>query len=133
MWKYCGVVKNKKSLLKGLSEIRNIKNKLKDLDVRIDKFNCDDLTQAFDLQSSIISAEATILSALKREESRGAHQRSDYPNINSSINCNYLIGLEKTNHNLEVFELITKPLRKDLKVLVNKSSRETNMKNKLLE
>ena len=72
MWEYCGVIKSEELLLKGLKEINIIKNKLNDVDVRIDQYNCDDLALVFDLQSSLISAEATIISALARNESRGS-------------------------------------------------------------
>ena len=82
MWKYCGVIKNETLLLDGLSKIKMIKSKLNDIDVRIDKYNCEHLSLIFDLQSSLFSAELTIISALKRNESRGAHQRSDIPNLN---------------------------------------------------
>ena len=80
MWKYCGVIKDEKLLLEGLSKIETIKNKLKNIDIRIDKYNCEDLVLIFDLQSSFYSAKATIISALQRNESRGAHQ-SDFPSI----------------------------------------------------
>ena len=73
MWKYCGVIKNETLLLEGLSKIESIKTKLSDVDVRIDQYNCEDLALIFDLQSSLFSAKATIVSALQRNESRGAH------------------------------------------------------------
>ena len=44
------------------------------MDIRIDEHSSEDLALILDLQSSLISAEATILSALERNESRGAHQ-----------------------------------------------------------
>ena len=78
MWENCGVIKSKDLLNNGLEKIRIIQTKLKDIDIRIDEHSCEDLALIFDLQSSLISAEATILSALERKESRGAHQRSDF-------------------------------------------------------
>ena len=42
MWKYCGVIKTKKLLLNGLKKINSIKNKVKNIDVRIDKYNFDE-------------------------------------------------------------------------------------------
>ena len=38
-----------------------------------------DLMLAFDLQASLVSSESTLISALSREESRGAHTREDFP------------------------------------------------------
>ena len=69
--------------------IEIIENKLKNVDVRIDKNNCEDLTLIFDLKASLISAKATIISALERNESRGAHQRSDFKTTNHSFKFNY--------------------------------------------
>ena len=73
---------------------RIIQTKLKDIDIRIDEHSCEDLALIFDLQSSLISAEATILSALERKESRGAHQRSDYKEKNPKENVNYIVNLK---------------------------------------
>ncbi|OUL43842.1 succinate dehydrogenase, partial [Prochlorococcus sp. HOT_208_60] len=56
MWEYCGVTKDENKLKEGLNKIIDLKNKLNYLDVRIDKYNCDDLVQTFDFQSSLISA-----------------------------------------------------------------------------
>lgn len=38
-----------------------------------------DVAAAHDLRSMLLTAEATLHAALLRTESRGAHQRSDYP------------------------------------------------------
>ena len=89
MWKFCGVIKNKKLLLEGLNKVEKIKNKLNDIDVKIYRDNCEDLCLIFDLQSSLVSAEATIISALERRESRGAHQRSDFPDLKSSCRVQF--------------------------------------------
>ena len=38
-----------------------------------------DLAHAFDLHGSLLAARATLESALERRETRGAHNRSDFP------------------------------------------------------
>ena len=48
MWKYYGVIKNKKLLLEDLSIIEIIKNKLNYLDLRIDKYDYEDHGLNFD-------------------------------------------------------------------------------------
>ena len=39
-----------------------------------------DLAHAFDLRGSLLAARATLESALERRETRGAHNRADFPN-----------------------------------------------------
>ena len=133
MWECCGVIKSEELLLKGLKEINIIKNKLNDVDVRIDQYNCDDLVLVFDLQSSLISAEATIISALARNESRGAHQRSDYAEIDKSCSFNCMIRLESEKNNLRLSKSPLKPLNKKFKLILKDSKRNEDIKNKLLE
>tara|TARA_B100000902_G_scaffold106796_1_gene108617 strand:- start:89 stop:487 length:399 start_codon:yes stop_codon:yes gene_type:complete len=132
MWKYCGVIKNEKLLLEGLSKIERIKNKLSDIDVRIDKYNCEDLALIFDLQSSLFSAKATIVSALQRKESRGAHQRSDFPIIDPLCEYNCLVSMDD-NCNLKISKMPLKELNEEQKAIVANAKKEEDIKNKLLE
>ena len=132
MWEYCGVIKNQKLLLEGLSKIENIKTKMKSVDVRIDQYNCEDLALIFDLQSSLFSAEATIISALERNESRGAHQRSDFPKLDPSCNFNCLVYLDETE-NLKISKVPLKELNENLKIIIGNARREEDISDKLLE
>jgi succinate dehydrogenase / fumarate reductase flavoprotein subunit len=133
MWKYCGVIKNKTLLLEGLSKIERIITKLRDIDVRIDQYNCEDLALIFDLQSSLFSAKATIVSALQRNESRGAHQRSDFP-ILDSLNCqfNCLVSMDD-NNDMKSSKVPLKELNVEQKTIVAKAKRDEDIRNKLLE
>ena len=133
MWKHCGVIKDKKLLELGLEKVKAIRDTIQDVEVKIDYQSCDDLVQVFDLESSVISAEATILSALKRKESRGSHQRSDYPELNSGETCNYHVKLNKQTSSLEISKKNISPLRKDLKNIINQTTKILNFKHKLLE
>ena len=132
MWKYCGVIKNKKSLSEGLSKIECIQNKINDIDVRINENNCEDLALIFDLQSSLISAKATIFSSLERNESRGAHQRSDFPKLVPSCKFNCLVSMDE-NSNLKISKSPLKELNKKLKTIIANAKREEDIKDKLLE
>ena len=132
MWKFCGVIKNEELLLKGLKKIKELKIKSKDVDVRIDEYSCEDLVLILDLQSSLMSAEATIISALERNESRGAHQRSDFPEINSSYEFNILVKLNK-NKILETSKVPLRPLNPNMKAIIEGSTFDDDIKNKLLE
>ncbi len=132
MWKYCGVLKNEKLLLEGLSKIEHIKTKLNYTDVRIDKHNCEDLALIFDLQSSLFSAKATILSALQRNESRGAHQRIDFPLIDPLFQFNCVVRMDDDD-NLKISKVPIKELNKEQKIIVANAKREEDISNKLLE
>ena len=132
MWKYCGVIKNETLLLEGLSKIESIKTKLSDVDVRIDQYNCEDLALIFDLQSSLLSAKATIVSALQRNESRGAHQRSDFPLLDPLFQFNCVVSMDDYN-NLKISKVPLKELNKEQKIIVKNAKREEDIRNKLLE
>ena len=132
MWKYCGVIKNETLLNEGLVKIESIKNKLNNVDVRINEYNCEDLALIFDLQSSLISAKATIISALERKESRGAHQRSDFPSIDSECQYNCLVSLDETS-NLKISKVPLKELNNNLKKIIANASKEEDVRGKLLE
>ena len=95
MWKYCGVVRSGDGLKIGLKKLEKVRKASNEIDVRPSAEGYIDLALALDLLGSIESAEATIRSALLREESRGAHQRTDYPDLSHEENVNYLVELEK--------------------------------------
>ena len=103
MWEYCGVVRDSSGLKKGLEKIDDLKKSLLDLDVRPSSEGFEDLMLAFDLEGSIISASATFLSAAKRQESRGAHQRTDFEEIENRFNLNIKVDMD-SNGNLRLSE-----------------------------
>ena len=86
----------------------------------------------FDLQSSLISAKATIISALSRNESRGAHQRSDYPSLDENCKFNNLVNMDE-NSNLKIFKIPLKELSPKLNSIISKETRDEEIKDKLLE
>jgi len=132
MWEYGGVVKSEKKLKKGLTEIANLKEASKDLDVRPDSEGYQDLMLAFDLQASLVSSEATLLSALNREESRGAHQREDFEDIDKKFNVNMKVEFDN-NENLLLTKEDTPSLKKELKSLIAKTKEIDNFEGMLLE
>ena len=103
MWEYCGVVRDGSGLKEGLEKIDSLKKSLSELDVRPNSEGFEDLMLAFDLEGSIISASATLLSAAKRQESRGAHQRTDFEEIDNSFNLNVKVDMDP-NGNLRLSE-----------------------------
>tara|TARA_B100000700_G_scaffold331714_1_gene467446 strand:+ start:7072 stop:8838 length:1767 start_codon:yes stop_codon:yes gene_type:complete len=133
MWEHCGVIKDKKSLELGIKKVKEIKESIKNVDVRLHYQNCDDLVQIFDLESSVISAQATMLSALNREESRGSHQRSDYPELNDSGKYSCRVKLNQYNLELDISKKDISPLNHHHKNIINKTKDIRDFKGKLLE
>ena len=132
MWEYGGVVKNEQKLNKGLSEIENLKEAAKDLDVRPDSEGYQDLMLAFDLQASLVSSEATLLSSLSREESRGAHQRDDFKEISNDFNVNMKVNFDNDENIILSKDNVPK-LQKELKDLISKTKEIDNFEGMLLE
>ena len=132
MWEYGGVVKNESKLQTGLSKIKDLKDASKNLDVRPDSEGYQDLMLAFDLEASIVSSEATLLSALSRKESRGAHQRDDFKEISEKENVNIRIELEKNNE-LKLSKHKIPKLSKELQNLINETKNIEDFEGMLLE
>ncbi len=81
MWEKAGPFRTGEKLAAALSRIEEMKrNDLTRLHMgAAARFN-PDLHDAFELRAMLCAAEAVVRSALARPESRGAHQREDYPN-----------------------------------------------------
>ena len=131
MWENCGVVRNIDKLTIGLNEISTLKELVTKLDVRPDSEGYQDLMLAFDLEGSIMSAEATILGAMQRKESRGAHQRSDYTSIKDSFNVNFYITLK--DKSLIVDSVKVEKIPRKLKSIIKETENITNFSGMLLE
>jgi succinate dehydrogenase / fumarate reductase flavoprotein subunit len=80
-WAHAGVVRDDSGLRDGLSELTSIAASAPDVDVRPSSEGWGDLAHALDLEAALLSVRATLVSALERKESRGAHQRSDFPDL----------------------------------------------------
>lgn len=80
MTEYCSVFRTREGLDKALAIIEDLKGRSEEiaLDNRGMRFNTD-LLETMELQSLLCLAEAILLSARAREESRGAHFREDFP------------------------------------------------------
>jgi succinate dehydrogenase / fumarate reductase flavoprotein subunit len=77
----CGIFRNEADLKAMIVKLNEIKERFKNIEIQ-DKgkiFNTD-LMEAIELENLIYNAEATVYSALNRNESRGAHTREDFPN-----------------------------------------------------
>ena len=131
MWNYCGVIKDKSGLEKGLNLILDIEKKIDDVDVSINYGDHKDIFNLLELKSSCLTAKATLKSASMRRESRGAHQRSDFPHSEDSGNCNYIVKYK--NEKLEVYRKEIPKLNNQLKEIIDKTKRINDFNGKLIE
>jgi succinate dehydrogenase / fumarate reductase, flavoprotein subunit len=95
MWESCGVVRSQPRLLEGLTKLAELRDASLSLDVRPSAEGYQDLALALDVRAALAAAEATLRGAIERRESRGGHQRSDYPELDPELAVNFVIGLNE--------------------------------------
>jgi succinate dehydrogenase / fumarate reductase, flavoprotein subunit len=91
-----GIVRNQTRLQNGLKRILEIKNDFysNKHDIKLKEFKTDydntfeNAVVSWQVESSLIACEAIIRSALVRQESRGAHYRSDFPKLDEDWRVN---------------------------------------------
>ncbi|MEW2425642.1 L-aspartate oxidase [Streptomyces nigra] len=88
MTEHAGVVRDEQGLRAGLAELEVIEKRMEDVGVHPDIAGFQDLAHAFDLKSAALAARATLEAALERRETRGCHNRSDYPATDPALRVN---------------------------------------------
>jgi succinate dehydrogenase / fumarate reductase flavoprotein subunit len=80
MQNHCGVFRNRETLQAGLEKMDVLEERLRQCSLTDHSkvFNTARI-EAFELENMMVIARATMVSALAREESRGAHARDDFP------------------------------------------------------
>ena len=96
MTKYAGVIRDEEGLTKGLEELDEVEARVAGLGVHPDLAGFQDLANAYDLLSTIIAARATLQCALERRETRGCHNRTDYPETDPALQVNLVWSLDGT-------------------------------------
>ena len=79
-----GIIREETKLQNGLKRILELKKEFYSKDNILEEFKIDDNGKCcfnYEVKSSLVVCEAIIRCALMRQESRGAHYRSDFPNI----------------------------------------------------
>ena len=78
-----GIIRDETKLQKGLERILEIKEKFysKDNILKEYKIDNENVVLTFEVKSALVICEAIIKSAIMRKESRGAHYRSDFPEL----------------------------------------------------
>ncbi|WP_436326788.1 FAD-binding protein [Brevibacterium sp. FAM 27836] len=88
MTEHAGVVRDEAGLQAGLEKLAGIEARMENVGIHPDIAGFADLSHAFDLKSSVLAARATLECALERRETRGCHNRSDYPEQDPSLQVN---------------------------------------------
>jgi succinate dehydrogenase / fumarate reductase flavoprotein subunit/fumarate reductase (CoM/CoB) subunit A len=95
MWRKAGPFRTVSGLADALERIRTMRERdLQVAAVSSDSVHNASLVEWFELRNGLYSAEALALSALNRPESRGAHQRSDFPQTRAEYEINQCIRLD---------------------------------------
>ncbi|MEV2194899.1 FAD-binding protein [Streptomyces phaeochromogenes] len=95
MTEHAGVVRDEEGLRAGLAELAEIDARMENVGIHPDIAGFQDLAHAFDLKSAALAARATIEAAIERRETRGCHNRSDYPDMDPALQVN-LVWSPKT-------------------------------------
>ncbi|MES3516748.1 MAG: FAD-dependent oxidoreductase [Natronomonas sp.] len=82
LWKHAGILRDEDSLRAGLDKLEALQKRAADMDVG--PITSDSFEFALNVGFMMIAAEAVLRGALQRTESRGAHYRSDYPDVGSN-------------------------------------------------
>jgi succinate dehydrogenase/fumarate reductase flavoprotein subunit len=118
-----GIVKDRSKLLKGGKQIQELKRVFHSrIHTPKDFKNYANLIRTWEAKSALLVSEAVIKSALMRQESRGAHYRSDFPQRNdqkwkANIYCT------KKGENMVLVRLRTKKVEKSIMDLLQTHSK----------
>lgn len=88
MTEHAGVVRDEAGLAEGLEKLASVEARMSEVGIHPDIAGFSDLSHAFDLKSSVLAARATLECALERRETRGCHNRSDYPEQDENLQVN---------------------------------------------
>lgn len=88
MTEHAGVVRDEQGLLRGLEKLGSVEERITRVGIHPDIAGYQDLAHAFDLKSAALAARATLEAALERRETRGCHNRSDYPQQDPALEVN---------------------------------------------
>jgi succinate dehydrogenase / fumarate reductase flavoprotein subunit len=131
MWETCGVVRDQPGLQHGLERVAELHEQAGEVDVRPTSEGYADLAHALDLRASLVVAEATLLGAQARRESRGAHQRRDFPELDPDLRVNLQARLDRGGQ-LTTTATPVPPVPPDLQPWAD-ATQDLNVASRLLE
>jgi len=94
MWDQVGIYRNEDDLADAAAKIRALRGtELENLAVSAEPIHNTSLVEWFELRNGLLAAEALTVAALHRRESRGAHQRDDFPETLDDFQVSQRISL----------------------------------------
>lgn len=114
MWEHCGVVRDEARVREGLKKLEGLKQAANGVDIRPGQEGWVELAHLLDLRAGILTAEATLQGALERTESRGAHQRSDFPKVDPNLQVNLYVRRDPPSGRLDISKAAVPPVSADL-------------------
>jgi succinate dehydrogenase / fumarate reductase flavoprotein subunit len=103
MWEHCGVVRDEARMRDGLAKLGDLAKAAQTVDIRPGQEGWVELEHVLDLRAGLLTAEATLRCALERRESRGAHNRSDFPALDPTLEHNFYSRVEGEDRPLKVW------------------------------
>lgn len=91
MWNNVGIIRDADMLLTAQQEIKRLQDEAQSLFAEDES----QLQACLEIQDMLKTAEVIILAALERKESRGAHYRSDYPQLDPSWEKNIRVSKDQ--------------------------------------
>jgi succinate dehydrogenase/fumarate reductase flavoprotein subunit len=97
MWRNVGLMRSEASLLEALARLKQMQETdLPKLGLSADAAYNTTVEDWFDLRNSILVAQTIAVAAFNRKESRGAHQRLDYPETSADFESNQILSLAES-------------------------------------
>jgi succinate dehydrogenase / fumarate reductase flavoprotein subunit len=115
-----GIIREETKLQNGLKRILELKRKFYSKDNILKEFNDDgeNVALTMEVRSSLVVCEAIIRCAQMRQESRGAHYRSDFPNLDDE-KWKVNIYCRKEGEDIVLFKADVKEIKGPLADLLN--------------
>jgi len=117
-----GIIRDETRLQNGLKRILELKEKFYSKDNILKNFKIDDenIILSFEVKFSLIVCEAIIRSAIMRKESRGAHYRSDFPELDEERwKVNIYCRKEKRQQEGDKMILFNEPVKEIKRLLAD--------------
>jgi succinate dehydrogenase / fumarate reductase flavoprotein subunit len=113
-----GIFRTEEDLQKALSELANLKQRAKRLRVEGSRLFNPGWHLSRDLKSMLMVSEAVTRSAIARKESRGAHSRLDFPNLDDNVWGKQNNLISRDGDSMKLQQLPTREMPEELKQLL---------------